>query len=157
PTLGCCGDVGQRVCVVHSVFSDCSSACKPGLVYNAAKAACDYPCSYCSDAGFCCGDYNQTACLLGSGCTGNDGCKSGLVLRFNSSALLTCLTPCSYCLDAGVCCGAVGQTACLLGATGQADCTGNGGCAPGNEFYAKYGVCGPNPVPEKTYLNGSAP
>src|SRR5262245_20887670 len=55
PTLGCCGDVGQRICIVHSVFSDCNSECKPGLVYRSSTATCEKPCSYCDDVGFCCG------------------------------------------------------------------------------------------------------
>jgi len=129
PTLGCCGDVGQRFCS-QTTFSDCPSTCMPGLELR--LGTCQPPCSYCEAVGVCCGDQGQTSCagLGGSGC--NFACKDGLSLRLG-----TCQPPCSYCEAAGVCCGDQGQTSCAgLGGSGC-----NFACKTGLRYQVSSGTC----------------
>ncbi|MFT3917591.1 MAG: HYR domain-containing protein [Anaeromyxobacteraceae bacterium] len=104
----CCGDVGQAVC-------PSGGACKPGLVYNAAKAVCDNPppacgCSWRSAFDLCvtcCGDVGQAICPTG------DSCKPGL--HYDGSTT-HCEQACSWHQTVfGNCCGDVGQPICVSG------------------------------------------
>jgi hypothetical protein len=49
--------------IVHSVFSDCPSACDTGFHYDGSTTHCEVNCSYCTTAfGNCCGDVGQVSC-----------------------------------------------------------------------------------------------
>jgi hypothetical protein len=128
----CCGDKGQTACVTA-----CGGGCKAGLYYNAG-GTCQTPptCTYgYTTFGNCCGAEGQAICPVGSGF---NTCGAGLSLRAG-----LCRLPCSYCDDVGICCGDLNQTACLAGSTGQASCTGNGGCKTGTSFHSSTATCGP--------------
>jgi hypothetical protein len=100
----CCGDVGQAICPT-------GDACKPGLVYNPATAACDNPpsCSCSWHSAFdlcvtCCGDVGQAICPSGG------ACKPGL--HYDASTL-HCELPCSWHQSSfGNCCGDTDQVHC---------------------------------------------
>lgn len=89
PTLGACGGLNQRICVVDSWWnaSNCPSQCQ--APYSLRWGVCRAACPGKEIAGVCCGDLGEIACITSPSCA--QGLSVANPLLYDPAYLANCV------------------------------------------------------------------